>query len=296
MSVVIVNWNAGELLPRCVQSLVETAMDLVSEIVVVDNASTDDSVAKLRAAFPEVMVLVNEHNRGFSAANNQGLRHTHGRYVLLLNPDTEVRPGALASLVGFLDTHPQVGACGPKLLNPDGTPQKCVGKLPSLGHEFTEKYFNNWLARWNVGGYLTRSYARAKPVGYVSGACLLLRRRAVEEVGPLDENFFMYFEDADLCCRLWQAGWQCYLVPQAEVVHYRGHSAEQNRALVGLEYRRSQMHYYRKHRPVVEVTVLRVGLAGRWAWAVLWSRCRPGVFPPAYVKGLRELWGESARG
>jgi GT2 family glycosyltransferase len=292
LSIIIVNWNARDLLLACLQSIFTTAEGLALEVFVIDNASTDGSADAVRAAWPPVTVVENADNPGFSTANNQGLRRSRGRYALLLNPDTEVRPGALRTLVAFLDNHPSVGACGAKLLNSDGTIQKSTSRLPSLWTEFADKFCFNVLSRWNLGGYLTRAYAQTQPVGFATGACLLLRRTALDAVGLLDEDMFMYFEDSDLCARLWAAGWPVYLVPEAEVIHHHGRSASRNRARVTLEHRRSQLRYYRKHHGRGSVAAIKTLILGRIAFdafRMALNSLRPGQ------RGLlaarwREVW------
>jgi len=256
LSIIIVNWNAKDFLVACLESIFAAASGLSLEVIVVDNASEDGSAAAVAQAFPQVRWIENATNRGFAAANNQGIRVSRGRYVLLLNPDTVVRPGALSTLVEFMEAHAEAGACGAKLLNSDGSLQKCVGRFLSLGNEFLEKFVLPRVVKVSRGRYLARAYATAKEVEVVSGACLLLRREALSQVGLLDEAFFLYLEEVDLCLRLAQAQWKTYLVPEAEVVHHLGRSAAKNSHRAALERRRSQLHFYRKHHHGWDVLVI----------------------------------------
>ena len=195
------------------------------------------------AEFPEVRLIRNAENIGFARGNNIGIAASTGRYVLLLNSDTIVPPGTLARLVAFMDAHPQAGACSPRLLQPDGTPQPyAFGCDPTLGY----------LLRRGVNRLLFRrplhDWAVAEPieVDWVSGACLLVRREAIDQVGGLDEAMFMYFEDNDWCRRMRLAGWQVYYVPTVEITHIGGASLKQNPAARAAYYR-SLAHFYEKH-------------------------------------------------
>ena len=211
ISIVVVSWNVCGLLRRCLQSveLSAAASGLRHEVVVVDNASSDGSVAMVRSEFPEVRLLANEENRGFSAANNQGIAVASGRYLLLLNPDTEVLDDALAGLVGFADANEDVGLVGPMLLNQDGSVQPSMRRFPTIG---TALFESTWLQPYAPSGLLDRYCVLDRPdntvqdVDWVSGAAILARRDAVNQVGPMDEAFFMYSEELDWCRRFREAG------------------------------------------------------------------------------------------
>jgi N-acetylglucosaminyl-diphospho-decaprenol L-rhamnosyltransferase len=242
LSVVVVSWNTADLLEACLRSCL-TQQGLDPEIVVVDNASDDDSVARARGFAPAVRVLANRHNPGFASANNQGIRECRGRYVALLNPDTVVPPGTFAALAGFLDARPRAGACGPRLTNPDGTPQAFShGDDPTPGY-LLRRAANRVLHRrpmhdWGPG--------EPRRVDWVAGTCLVVRRAALEQVGLLDEKFFMYFEDNDWCLRFRRHGWEVWFDPSVEIVHLGGQSFRRNPKVVGV-YDRSLRYFYRKH-------------------------------------------------
>lgn len=249
VSVVIVSWNTRELLRSCLASIRQEALGLPGrvEVVVVDNASGDGSVDMVRAAFSEVDLVCNAGNAGFAAANNQGIRRTRGRYVLLLNPDTEGMPRFLETLVAFLDAHPEAGAVGPRVRGGQGELQVSCYPLPTLGRE-TWRLFH--LDRISPRGTYPASLFEAttpQRVESVLGACLLVRRAALEAAGLLDEQFFIYTEEIDLCRRLQDGGWHLYWIPQAVIVHYGGASTTQVALRMFVELYRSKVQYFRKH-------------------------------------------------
>ncbi len=274
LSIIIVNWNTRDLLARCLSSVVSgqsSAADncqLTTETFVVDNASADGSAAMVRERFPWVRLIENTENGGFARANNQAIRQSTGRYVLLLNPDTVVHPGALTALVTFMDAYPRAGACGPRLLNGDGALQVSCHPFPTLGREFGRLFHLD--ALWPRARYDMARWDPATPraVDVVQGACMMVRREALEQVGLLDEGYFIYTEEVDLCYRLHHAdrpadhwplmdtetnlsnschSWQIYWIPRAAVVHYGGQSTGQMPAEMFLRLYGSKVLYFRKH-------------------------------------------------
>ena len=251
LSIVIVSYNVRELLGDCLSSLFTAHCPLSTETWVVDNASQDDSAAMVRTKFPSVHLIENADNRGFAAANNQAFARTTGRYVLMLNPDTTVRPGALDTLVKFMDEHRRAGACGGKLLYGDGTLQHSAFRFPTLAQIFLDFFPLNWRltdSRFN-GRYPREWYARGKPfqVDHPLGADFLVRREAVEQVGWLDDKFFIYCEEIDWAIRLKRAGWQIWCVPQAEIVHHEAQSTRQFRDAMFVELWRARKRLFTKH-------------------------------------------------
>jgi hypothetical protein len=250
LSVIIVNWNTRDLLAQCLESVSSSQISAAghaTEIFVVDNASTDDSSRMVRNRFPQVLLIENTENRGFARANNQAIRESTEGYVLLLNPDTDVQPGALDTLVRFMDAHPQAGAAGARLLNPDGTLQPSCHPVPTLSREFWRLFHLD--ALWPYACYHMARWDPDTPkeVDVVQGACVILRREALGQVGCLDEDYFIYSEEVDLCRRLRQRGWKVYWVPQAMVVHYGGQSTRQMAAAMFLCLYQSKILYFRKH-------------------------------------------------
>jgi N-acetylglucosaminyl-diphospho-decaprenol L-rhamnosyltransferase len=271
LSVIIVNWNVRDLLRRCLHSILANLPACQLEIIVVDNGSTDGSPEMVRTEFPQVHLMANPDNRGFTAANNQGLAVARGRYVLLLNPDTEVVGDALETLVAFADAHPDVGVVGPQLLNPDGTVQSSRRRFPTLATALLE---STWLQPYAPRRLLARYYVLDRPddkvqdVDWVTGAALMARREAVEQVGPLDEGFFMYSEELDWCRRFRAAGWRVVYLPTARVIHYEGKSSEQVLPARHIHFQTSKIRYFRKYHGPAAAEVLRLVLLGNYLWQI----------------------------
>jgi hypothetical protein len=294
VSIVIVNYNTRELVRACLDSLVAGAAGVLCETFVVDNASTDGSAGVVAERFADVRLLCNPDNCGFAAANNLALAEAHGRYVVLLNPDTVVQPGALAGLVRFMDAHPRAGYCGPRLMNGDGSHQASARRLPTLlsgawsmlGWDKCHPHSRH-SADLHVA-YGDRGEVRA---GWLTGACLMVRQEALAQVGVLDEAYFMYFEEADWCRRLARAGWEGWYVGEAEVVHLGGQSsapADDDAPFFGNRpgyWVPSRRRYFRKHHGVLglaTVEAIEVGLN-----ALLWLRHRWRRAPESRCKARR---------
>ena len=251
LSVVIVNWNTRELLSECLRSL-DASSGAVFETFVVDNGSADGSMEMVEREHPGARRILNRENLGFARANNQALALALGRYALLLNSDTRVAPGALAILVRFMDDHPRTGACGPRLLNPDGTLQPSGRSFPSALRALAALLP---VGAWMRGRLATRlerrDYTLETEVDEVSGAALCLRSAALREVGTLDEGYFLFGEDVDMCWRLRSAGWTVHYVPRAEVTHVWGGSRNAQSERIRQLNRRAWVRLMRKHRPGV---------------------------------------------
>ena len=232
LSVIIVNWNAAAYLPAALDSLFAAQGDLAMEVILVDNASSDHSLALVREHFPQVTIIANEVNRGFAAGNNQGIRRARGRYILLLNPDTELPPHALTEMVAFMDAHPQVGVVGPRLQGAKGKVQGgAAGYDPSLATIFNfSTFLYRLFPRRFKGLWLPRSLYETDdpiPVDWVSGACMMIRREALDAAGLMNERYFMYSEDVELCRRVRQAGYSVMCLPSVHVTHHIGGSSRQ---------------------------------------------------------------------
>jgi GT2 family glycosyltransferase len=266
VSAVVVSFNTRDELLRCLAALRGGASRL-GEIVVVDNASQDGSPDAVRAAFPDVRVIANADNRGFSAANNQGFRAATGEYLLVVNSDAEVRPGAVDAMAALLDEQPDVGIVGPRTVGSDGQPQVSFGPELTLRSEWAQRRLVRGVreGRPDALRAVRERSARAQEPDWVSGSCLLGRRAALDAVGFFDEAFFLYEEDVDLCVRVRRAGWRVLYTPDAEVVHHLGRSMAQAPERAGLEYQRSHLLYYRKHNGPLATSALRAGLAARGA-------------------------------
>ena len=232
IAVVVVNWNTCGLLRTCLHTVLAQAP---AEVVVADNGSTDGSVEMLRREFPSITVLVNPDNPGYGAGANRAISACRSDYILLLNSDTELRPGALPALGGYLDAHPRAGLVGPRLRNPDGTLQESCFRFPRPLRPLT---------KWALRSF---DHDRAQVVPWVVGAALGIRRAAFEAVGGFDESFRMYFEEVDLAYRLAGAAWETHFTPSAEVVHLVGASTSQRRAEMALRTRLSALEFFRRH-------------------------------------------------
>jgi N-acetylglucosaminyl-diphospho-decaprenol L-rhamnosyltransferase len=270
LSIVILNWNVRDLLERCLASL--RSERYVLEIIVVDNASHDGSLAMLRDEYPQVEVIANAVNRGFTGGNNQGIEAACGRYVMVLNPDTEVLGDALDRLVGYLDGHPDVGAIGPQLLNPDRSVQSSRRRFPTLVTAFFE---STWLQGLAPRRTLARYYMDDVPVSpahevdWLSGACTVFRRAVLDGVGLYDaQTFYMYSEELDLCRRIKAAGWKIVYLPEAQVVHYVGKSSDQAVAARHIYFQTSKVRYVRKWHGAFPASVLRVFLLSQYSWQI----------------------------
>lgn len=218
LSIVVVNWNTRDLLAACLASIQSHPPACAFEVWVVDNSSADGSAAMIRERYGDVRVIENQENVGFARANNQAICASAAKFVLLLNSDTVVNPGALTELVRFMQEHPGAGVAGAQLLNRDGSLQRSVQRFPTCISELM-----------TVSGLFhqrtARTYEVPTQVEAVVGASMMVRRTAFEEVGLLDERYFMYTEEVDWCHRIHNAGWDVYIVPSARIVHVDGGSS-----------------------------------------------------------------------
>lgn len=311
LSVIIVNWNTRDLLARCLESVLAPqraggpgrrleasggtaeappcqgeagcgdggAHPPVSgrqswlEVLVVDNGSSDGSVEMVRDRFPQVRLIANGENLGFTRANNQALAIARGRYLMLLNSDTEVLPGALEAMVAAMDSHPEVGVLGPQLLNSDGTIQSSRRRFPTLATAFVEstvlqRFFPHHplLRRYYV---LDRPDSISQEVDWVVGACLVARREVLEQVGGLDESFFMYSEELDWCRRIRAAGWKVLYLPEAKVVHHEGKSSERDPRHRHEYFQESKCRYFHKHHGPAAAAILRLFISASYGFQLI---------------------------
>ncbi|MBI5966093.1 MAG: glycosyltransferase family 2 protein [Chloroflexi bacterium] len=253
ISVCIVTYHARDLLRDCLRSIYGTAGSFPFEIIVIDNHSEDGTVEMLRDEFPNVHLTVNDENTGYTRPNNQAMRESRGRYIMLLNPDTLVKPAAISELMEFLDAHPEAGIVGPKVLNRDGTLQKQCRRSEARPWD-TFCYFSGLSKIFphdkRFAGYLMTylSEDTAHEAEAVSGSCMLIRRKVIEQIGYQDEKFFAYQEDTDFCRRARLAGWKIFYNPSAQIVHFAGEGGSGVRPFRSIvEWHRSYYLYYRKH-------------------------------------------------
>jgi len=253
VSVVVVTHKHRPYVGRCLEALARVRSEVPVEVMLVDNRSGDGTPELVRERFPWVRVSVRDRRRGFSNNNNFAIRQSTGRYVLLLNPDTEVRPGALRKLFDFMESHPDAGICGAKLLYPNGTVQPSCRRFPTLASVLVRRTPARWLLRdspANARHLMLDRISTSSPseVDWLLGACLFVRRRAIRDIGPLDDGYYLYVEDIDWCYRMRQGGWKVWWVPGAEIVHH--HVAVSDRKLLSWHswtHFWSMVRYFRKH-------------------------------------------------
>jgi GT2 family glycosyltransferase len=251
LSIIVVTFNAREDAVACLASVHEHPPARAWDLVVVDNRSSDGTAEAIARRWPDVRVIALPDNVGFAAANNIGARATAGGLVLLLNSDTLVGAGQLEALCVALEASPDIGAAGPALIDSQGEQELSYGPMISLVGEVRQKLRGRMLAggpTW-LRRRLQREMRRRRFVDWVSGACLLVRRQAAEQVGLLDERYFMYCEDVDFCAALRAAGYRILYAPEVEVTHLRGRSRATAPEATNRRYRESQLAFYRKHHP-----------------------------------------------
>ncbi|MFA6412705.1 MAG: glycosyltransferase family 2 protein [Syntrophales bacterium] len=261
ISFVIVNWNTRELLKNCLESVVRTVHDLTYEVIVVDNASIDGSVAMVQDFFPRVRIIANDENRGFGAANNQAFQTMGGRYAFLLNTDTVLTEDAVRELFSFMENHPEAGmSCG-QLLNRDGSKQNSIAPFPTLFTLLTNITLLEYLF---PGKYPSKRYDHRRPIAVDSGvgACLMVRRAAIDVVGWFDERYFFFFEETDWAYRMRLAGWKVYHVPTARVYHFQGQSIGPD-IRSRIEFYRSRYQFFKKWHSLPYYSLIRLVIFGR---------------------------------
>lgn len=252
LSIVIVSHNHDAYLTACLGALGEALGDLTSEVILIDNCASEATAEVARRCYPAARLIQNERRRGFAANTNSGLRLSRGRYVLSLNPDTQAAPGAFETLVVFMDRHPEVGVCGPQLRFPDGQLQLSCRRFPTWRSVLARRTpLRRFLRDSSLNTHHLMAevdHDRVQAVDWMLGACLLARREAIDEVGLLDEQFFLYVEDIDWCYRMWRSGWSVVYVPEALVRHH--HLAESDRRWLTwhtLAHFRSMGRFFWKH-------------------------------------------------
>lgn len=272
LSIIIVNWNVRDLLRECLRSIEAYHGTLKVETIVVDSASSDGSVEMIRREFPHVRLLAQAENVGFVRGNNIGLAAAQGRYLFLLNPDTQLHPHALTTLVTALERHPAVGIVGPHTLNPDGTHQSTRRRFPSLWVGLLD---GTWFGEVLPARLLDGFHLRHLPgdgtyeVDWVQGSALLARRAVYEQIGGLDTAYSMFFEEVDWCRRAKQAGWKVLYVGDAYLTHHGGSSTAQVATRAHLHFQHSKLRYFRKFHGRWAALLVRLALIASYGIRVL---------------------------
>ncbi len=299
ITVSIVSYNTRDLLRACLLSLRACREDgLTLDVIVADNGSADGSPAMVRAEFPEVRVLETGGNIGYGAANNAAVAEASGRYVCILNSDTEVGPDALRALRDALVAEPTLGAVAPQLVGFDGRPQLSCARMPTPLAVFWEQTYLYKLLpiRRVLGEYDPRRWTSApwQPVDWVPGACLMARRDAYRQISGFAPEYFMYYEDVDLCQRLRASGWSVGFLPKVSIRHHLGASSTdwQHRARMIVSYNQSRLRFFRAHGGPGPARLVRASLmAGTLLRLLAWALLAP-FYPPArtQVRLSREVW------
>jgi GT2 family glycosyltransferase len=250
VSIIIVSWNTKELLLKCLNSLTCRVPRFPTEIIVVDNASRDGSPEAVQRYFPDIQLIRNDENLGFAKANNIGIKQSTGRYVCLVNSDVMVHEDCIDRMCEYMDHHPSTGMIGPKMLNPDLTLQASARRFPSLWNSFCEAFFlhrifprsglfnNDDMAYW--------PYDSVCRVDVLVGCFWMVRKEAIDQVGLLDEDFFMYAEDLDWCRRFIRGSWDVIYFPHSQAIHYGGGSSESSPTRFFVERQRANLKYWKK--------------------------------------------------
>jgi GT2 family glycosyltransferase len=286
VSAIVVSFNTCQMTQDCLRALESTLEGIHSEIIVVDNASTDGSPAAIRQNFPRVRLIARETNGGFGAANNEAMRIAQGRFLLLLNSDAFPEKPALPALLDFIRENPRAGAVGPRLLNADGSLQVSCHPFPSPLFAWRE---NLWL----TSGYRHWPHDQVRRVDFLIGACLLVRREVYEQLGGFDETFFMYSEEADWQRRMRDAGWDRVFVPTARVTHLGGASGATEETRIRRHFFESLDHYERKHHGLAGLIAFRAAMAAGCALRTLiWSAVSllPARRELALAKARKHSW------
>lgn len=281
VSIIIVSWNVAQLLQDCLQSVYDTTPNLSLEVIVVDSASSDDTVQVIQSKFPQVMLMAQTDNVGFTRGNNIGLAVAHGRHVFLLNPDTIILGDTIDQMVAYLDENPTVGIVGPHTLNTDMTHQSTRRRFPTIGTAFFE---STWLEGIAPRHILDRYYVRDMAddvlgaVDWVQGSALMARHEVYDQIGGLDEGYVMFWEELDWCKRAKLAGWGVTYLGTSKMVHHGGKSTDQAGARKHIHFQESKLRYYKKFHGAGFALLLRIFLLLNYTWQIM-------------VEGIKALLG-----
>jgi GT2 family glycosyltransferase len=291
LSIIVVNWNTHDLLAICLQSIYETIHNLAFEVIVIDNASCDRSPEMVEQRYPHVRLIRNQENVGFARANNQGILISTGRYILLLNSDTKMINESIKEMISFMDSNHHVGAVGPELLNPDGSIQYYSKRLPNL--------VNQAAVMFHFPGYkrsVIREFRNPHPheVERVKGACLMIRRSIVNEIGLLNENSFLFSEEDDWSIKLNRKGWKIYYIPAVKVIHFGSASIKQISGEAAFHLYKSKTQFFREHHGYLNAAIFKAMLTAKYI--VFWASCSLFSLAQQKYKIKRKEYGRLLRG
>ena len=304
LSIIIVTWNCREYVRNCLRSIRDYPPAGSSDIIVVDNASTDGTVEMIRAEYPDVRIIRNASNDGFASANNTALREVDSKYVLLLNPDTEVKEGAIDALMRYAESHPEAWCVGPKILNTDGSLQRTGVRFPTFWNVTVETLMvDRIFPRSRIFGRQRELFTdpdTPRSVEYLQGSCLLIPARVFDTVGLLDDAYFMFFEESDFCYRIRESGGSVWYVPDAVITHHGGSGEGHYSEKKILYYHRGLLRFVKKYyprytrifyRPVLTVRSIVRAILWMMVYAVMPRRRRQAV---SSIRGyIRTLWKEN---
>jgi N-acetylglucosaminyl-diphospho-decaprenol L-rhamnosyltransferase len=259
LSIIFVNYNGSNLLFECLDSIKKLTISFAYEVIIVDNNSTDNSIQIIENNFPSAILICNQVNLGFGSANNLATRSSKGRYLLFINTDTVLIENTPKILLDYLKQNEDVGVVSPRITFRDGSYQLSCGKLPNLATELLDKIRYRLDQKWHhiFGQLYDKQHSTVQEMGWLTGACLMIRRDVFEQLGGFDESFFMYFEDKDICKRVHEAGWKVVYYPQTSLIHLLGGSSSSVQKSVNTYYRDSQLYYYQKHLGKFQTAILK---------------------------------------
>ncbi|WYM03650.2 MAG: glycosyltransferase family 2 protein [Gloeotrichia echinulata CP02] len=268
VSIILVNYNGIDILPNCLNSIEKFIHTPNYEIIVVDNASTDGSPELVAEKYPHISLIRESENRGFGAGNNAGAKVAKGEFLFLLNTDTILTNNILPHLIELISTNSNIGVIGPKLLFPDESFQISFSPEIGIKGEFKARKLHKHADNNNLH-LIEQDFQDIKEVDIVVGAAFFIRANLFNLLGGFDEKFFMYFEESDLCQRVRNQGYKILYTPHVSLIHIRGHSVKKISNKMAVEYRRSQIYYYHKHRPMGEILILRIYLIFKFFYEYL---------------------------
>jgi len=264
LSIIIVSYKHLDYLRKCVKSVIDTVKQIRYEIIIVDNQSGDGTPKVICKEFPSLRVFENTENLGFAKGNNRGIQNSNGEFILLLNNDTEALPDSIETLFNIINHYPEVGLLGCQLICPDLTIQQSFGRMLSPMTQLGQKLITNKIYQ-NSGNpiaksLLTKWHSVEKDVDWIRGACMMIRREALTQAGLMDEQFFMFLEDVDMGAQIRKSGWKVRFTPKASIIHHEGASVSKNFLKAALEYRRSQLYFYKKYYGRLGLAALKIFL------------------------------------